>query len=49
MAILEKIAGWRHFYRETETAILITNEQHQKWCFLRVKRRGFSPLSRIFE
>lgn len=27
MAILEKIAGWRHFHAETETAILkqITN------------------------
>jgi len=42
VAILEKIAGWLRFRPETETDILITNEQHQKWCFLRVKRSGLA-------
>jgi len=35
-----KIAGWRYFYRETETAILITNEQH-KMVFFTVGRWEF--------
>ena len=33
MAILEKIAGWRHFHPETEIVILITNEQQQNGAF----------------
>ncbi|WP_260250470.1 hypothetical protein [Morganella morganii] len=33
MAILEKIAGWCHFHPETQTTILITNEQQQNGAF----------------
>lgn len=47
MAILEKIAGWRDFYREPETAILITNNQHEKGVFYSRKTGYLEQLRRF--
>ncbi|EPH4637899.1 hypothetical protein ACS12V_005712, partial [Escherichia coli] len=44
VAILEKIAGWRHFHPETEIVILITNWQHKNRAFYREKTGHFARL-----
>jgi hypothetical protein len=49
MAILEKIAGWRHIHRETETVILITNNQYNNGVFYVKKIGDFERLRGIFE